>query len=98
MTECVCPCCRATNTTGPNCRRCKADLSLLLCLESDREAWLAYAKSELTGGRTASALEALAAAELLRPGRDLNQLRAVAHLLMLDFFSALGWHQRATSM
>ncbi len=32
-----CPCCRATNTTA-TCRRCKADLSLLVRLREDAQA------------------------------------------------------------
>ena len=31
-----CPVCKAENAQGPNCRRCKADLSLLFALEDRR--------------------------------------------------------------
>lgn len=31
-----CPVCRAENDRGPNCRRCRADLSLLFALEKQR--------------------------------------------------------------
>jgi hypothetical protein len=89
MPTVACPCCRASNETGPTCRRCTADLSLLFKLESDRDALLAAASADLAQGRTAAALVALAKAESLRPGDDLVRLRAVAKLLNLDFDTAL---------
>jgi predicted ATPase len=30
----ACPCCKAANDVGPNCRRCKADLSLAFAFEA----------------------------------------------------------------
>jgi hypothetical protein len=89
MPTVACPCCRASNETGPNCRRCAADLTLLFRLESDRDALLAAAADDIASGRAAAALAALAQAEALRPGDDLVRLRAVAKLTNLDFASAL---------
>jgi hypothetical protein len=43
----ICPVCKAENTQGPACRRCKADLSLLWSLESRREALLNAARQYL---------------------------------------------------
>ena len=31
-----CPVCKAENAQGPNCRRCKADLSMMFALEDQR--------------------------------------------------------------
>ena len=39
-----CPCCRASNDTGPACRRCKADLALLFALEANRAEHFAAAR------------------------------------------------------
>ena len=38
-----CPVCKADNSQGPQCRRCKADLSLLFALEEQRRRTLAEA-------------------------------------------------------
>ncbi|MBL8866284.1 MAG: hypothetical protein JNK93_12055 [Planctomycetia bacterium] len=96
MPTVACPCCRASNDAGPNCRRCSADLSLLFRLESDRAALLAQASGELAMGRPDTALAAIAQAESLRPGDDLARLRAVAHLLNRDFPAALRGHRAFT--
>jgi hypothetical protein len=90
-----CPCCRASNPTGPTCRRCSADLSLLFKLEADRDALLAAAGRNLAEGRTADALPLIAHAEALRAGPDVHRLRAVASLLAGDFAAALALHPAA---
>lgn len=92
MTPIPCPCCRASNTAGPNCRRCTADLSLLFRLEADRDALLAAAGRRLADGHAADAGPLLAHAESLRPGPDVQRLRAVASLFAGDFATALHLH------
>lgn len=93
MPSVTCPCCRAANAAGPNCRRCTADLSLLFRLEADREALLAAAGRRLADGQPAEDL--IAQADALRPGPDVRRLRAVASLLAGDFAAALALHPHA---
>jgi hypothetical protein len=76
-----CPCCKATNDTGPACRRCKADLMLLFQLEADRAALIAAGDFER--------------AHQLRRGNDTLQHIAAAKLLARDFAGALAaYHER----
>jgi Flp pilus assembly protein TadD len=84
-----CPCCKASNDAGPNCRRCKADLSLLLAVESERENVLAAARESVRQSRFAEAVASLDRAEQLRRGDDATQLRAVVFLLRREFREAL---------
>ena len=51
MTSLRCPACRADNAAGPNCRRCKADLSLLWALEQQRAAHLIEARTAVAEER-----------------------------------------------
>jgi hypothetical protein len=83
-----CPVCRATNSPGLACRRCRADLSLLVALEGQRDRLLAEARDHLRTGQPANALAALASASALRGGDDVRQLRAVGHLLQRRFGEA----------
>ena len=96
MLTIACPCCRAGNSAGPNCRRCSADLSLLFKLEGDRESLLANAGHHLAAGNVSDALRLLSRAESLRPGEDIARLRAVANLLNLDYRTALQHRRLAT--
>lgn len=48
-----CPVCKADNSQGPACRRCKADLSLLWELEVRREELLNSARHYLAFGKQA---------------------------------------------
>ena len=91
-----CPCCRAGNTAGPNCRRCSADMSLLFRLEGDRDSLMAIAGYRLSTGEVPAALCLLARAESLRPGEDVHRLRAVANVLNLDYRTAIQNHRLAT--
>lgn len=92
----TCPCCRASNDAGPNCRRCSADLSLLFKLEADRDSLLAEAGQLLASERAAESLPVIAKAESLRPGEEIHRLRAVANLLNRDYDGALRGHRLAT--
>jgi len=84
-----CPVCRADNTTGPNCRRCKADLSLLIDLEACRARHVTLAQYALASERCDDALEELERAEAARIGSDVQRMKACAYLLTGDFSSAL---------
>ena len=77
-----CPCCKAANDAGPACRRCKADLSLLFQLESDRAALMAAGEYE--------------AAHALRYTDDSRRMIAASRLLQRDFAGALAAHLERT--
>ncbi len=83
-----CPVCKADNSQGPQCRRCKADLSLLFALEEQRGRMLAEARRCLRRGQWQAAAEHAEAANWLRCDEDSWQLAAVAHLLGRDFIGA----------
>lgn len=82
----ACPCCRASNET-PMCRRCKADLTLLVAVETRREYLIEETRFALSRG--GEALPRIAEAESLRSGSDTAQLRALAALLAGDYAGAL---------
>jgi hypothetical protein len=88
-----CPVCRAENSQGPTCRRCKADLSLLFALEERRERLLAEARAALRAGRGVEALAAAGEADSLRRDEESLRLVAVAALLSRDFH--LAWRAYA---
>ena len=88
-----CPCCKASNDAGPNCRRCKADLSLLFAVDAQRSAALDEARRFATATRFPESLAALDRAAQLRQGSDVSQLRAAVLLLSRDFAGALRAHQ-----
>ena len=77
----VCPCCRATNETGPACRRCKCDLALLFAAEARRDRLLQLARQAIRERSATTALGYLAEAEALRRGPDTRRLVALAYLL-----------------
>lgn len=87
----TCPVCRAGNDAGPNCRRCKADLSLLFAVDAEREARLAAAREALAQGQPILASQQVRQAEDLRHGPDAAKLGAVLALLRRDFSEA--WRQ-----
>jgi hypothetical protein len=83
-----CPVCKAENSTGPACRRCKADLSMLFALEEKRDRLLAEARTAVAVGDGREALSAALAANGLRREKDSLKLVAVAALLCRDFHLA----------
>ncbi len=84
-----CPACKADNESGPNCRRCKADLSLLFALEARRESLLASARADVAAGRWAQARASAEEADALRRDESSLKLVALAALLCRDFHQAL---------
>jgi len=83
-----CPVCRAENNAGPQCRRCRADLSLLVALEDQRARLLAAAQAAIRRADGAEAARLAAAAQQLRDGDDVRRLRALGHLLQRKFAAA----------
>src|SRR5436305_3631087 len=83
-----CPVCRAENASGPQCRRCRADLSPLFALEEQRARAVAATCRHIAQGEGPEALAAVEAVEGLRPGEDARRLRALVHLLQRDFARA----------
>lgn len=84
-----CPVCKADNPQGPQCRRCKADLSLLFALEEQRGRMLAEARHYLRRGEWQAAVEHAEMANWLRGDEDSRQLLAMVYLLSRDF--AVAW-------
>lgn len=84
-----CPVCKADNASGPACRRCKADLSLLIAVESQREHHVAHCAQAAREGRLDDALEHLDQAKALRDGPDLRRYRVCMSVLAGDYTSSL---------
>jgi hypothetical protein len=87
-----CPVCKADNTSGPACRRCKADLSLLFALEERRDGLLVEARAAVAAGQLA--LPAAMEADALRRDEESLRLVALAALLCRDFH--LAWRTYTT--
>src|SRR5262249_40695080 len=84
-----CPVCKAENTQGPQCRRCKADLALLFALEEQRQQALADALGSAGRGDWPSFLAAVTRADSLRRDDETRRLLAVARLLLRDYAGAV---------
>ncbi len=85
-----CPVCRAEVEEVPQCRRCRADLSLLVDLEKQRRQVLTAAYRSLLRGRYQRALALTEGALALRRDEDVRRLRALIYLLQRDFAKAWG--------
>jgi hypothetical protein len=83
-----CPVCRAEVEQGPQCRRCRADLSLLFELEKQRRHVLTAAYQCLGRGRYQYALTLAEGAEVFRRDEETKRLRALIYLLQRDFANA----------
>jgi hypothetical protein len=92
-----CPVCKADNDRGPQCRRCRADLSLLFALEEQRSQALNLATRHLQCGRWQEAKGSLDRVSDLRSGEDVVRLRAVLALLHRDYATAWREHQAAAA-
>lgn len=93
-----CPVCKADNSQGSVCRRCKADLSLLWALEDQRQRILAAARHCLQCGDWQAALEHIEDADWLRGDEETRRLAAVAYLLGRDFAGAWQCYQNWRSV
>jgi hypothetical protein len=76
-----CPVCRAENAAGPQCRRCRADLSLLFTLEAQRARALDAAYRGIAGNQLGQALARAGEADACRRDGESQRLLAVLHLL-----------------
>jgi hypothetical protein len=86
-----CPVCRADNTEGPNCRRCRADLSLLFALEEQRTALLDQARQQALSQHWSEAARLAEQAHQLRRDEDSSRLAAAAYVLQGDYFRAFAF-------
>jgi hypothetical protein len=84
-----CPVCRAGDNQGAQCRRCKADLSLLLRLEASRSRLLAQA-AQAAARADGATCAALAGRAHQLEGDDVS-LRAVALGALLERDFARAW-------
>ncbi len=92
-----CPVCRAENGLEPTCRRCKADLGLVVAVETQRQHALADAARCAQAGDGDGALHAAQLAHELRPGADSLRMTALGHLLRRDYPHALQNRNRAAA-
>jgi hypothetical protein len=88
-----CPVCRAENDGEAACRRCRADLSLLVVLETRRQFELKAAQTALLVQNAKKLLGHARVAHHLRQGEDAIRLLALGNLLARDYAQALRWHQ-----
>src|SRR5437870_2457733 len=91
-----CPVCRADNDT-PTCRRCRADLTLLVALEHRRERLLGLAHCHLVQAQTETGMDYARAAQRLRGGEDAAELIALGHFLRREFAAACRLRPRGTT-
>lgn len=92
-----CPVCRAENADGPDCRRCRADLSMLFTLEAQREQLLAKAHNAVRNGGWYEVEQLANRASALRKGDDAHRLLAVACLMRRDFSRAWQYYQKVSN-
>lgn len=84
-----CPVCRADNTEPGNCRRCRADLSMLWSLEARRQSLFAECRVAVGAGRGGDVLRLAGEAHALRHGEDSRMYLTLGHLLERNFHDAL---------
>ena len=90
-----CPVCRAENNENVACRRCKADLSLLVALERARCRALEEAARAAASADGARTLEHAEIAHRLRADRDSYRWLAIGHLLRREFERAIQAYRQA---
>lgn len=83
-----CPVCKGDNSQGPQCRRCKADLTLLFTLDEQRQMLLDQARRALASGQAAQGIESAEQADWLRSDNDSRRTLALAYLLSGQFSQA----------
>ena len=76
----ACPCCKASNTAGPACRRCKADLAELFAVAAQAERLLAEARARLRAGDARRAATIIETVIALRRDPEALRLRALGGL------------------
>jgi hypothetical protein len=93
----ACPCCKASNTAA-TCRRCKADLSLLVSIEANRQFHIAVAKRFAADERWLDAERHLHHAANLRAGSDVDGLLAAVLLHQNRYAEALAKLPKGASL
>jgi hypothetical protein len=83
-----CPVCRAQLEQGPQCRRCRADLSLLFTLRDQCERALQTAYACVARGQLGEAREMAEEVEAMRQDEESRRLRVLLHLLSGEFEQA----------
>jgi hypothetical protein len=96
MTPITCPCCKASNDAA-TCRRCKADLRLLVAVADRQGFLLSRARADAAAGKFADALRSLDETEAVRGGAEVCRLRAAVHLLSGDFAAAWAVYHRLSA-
>ncbi len=91
-----CPVCRAENGEEATCRRCKADLTLLVALEQTRRHALTEAAVAAAAGDGAATLVHAEAAHRLRADAESWRWLAVGGLLTRDFNLALACYRQVS--
>ncbi|MGF1578430.1 MAG: hypothetical protein ACFCD0_03615 [Gemmataceae bacterium] len=95
-----CPVCKANNkfedTQAPTCRRCRADLSLLVAAERQHAWTLDQARRALADHRFQEARRLAQQALGLKRDEETRKLVAVCYLLTGDFEKAWACHQTLT--
>jgi hypothetical protein len=89
-----CPVCRAEVHQGPQCRRCRADLSLLFHLEDQRRHALSLAYGCASQGEWRRAGAVVEGADTLRSDLESQWLRALVALGGRDFARAWRGYRR----
>ena len=93
-----CPVCKATDNRGTQCRRCKADLTLLRRLESARARLLAAALRDAGRGEAQACIRCAQEAHRL-VGDDLSlRTLAIGALLRGDFAAAWRGYSKRRAM
>jgi hypothetical protein len=88
-----CPVCKAENLQGPNCRRCKADLSLLFMLQEHRRQTLDEARRHFGTANWSVAVQLAFEADRLQSDDESRTLLALGHLLGGSFAAAWEWYR-----
>jgi hypothetical protein len=87
-----CPVCRAENTEA-TCRRCRADLGLLVALAAEREHLLAAAARALAAGQGGAAVRHAEAARQRGGGDEALRWLAAGYLSQGDYAAALACYR-----
>ena len=89
-----CPVCRAENGEEPNCRRCKADLSMCQAVLRRRSQAFALAGAAMLAGRSAEAVEHANETKRLKADAESERWLAMTSLMARDFPTAWASYQR----
>jgi hypothetical protein len=93
-----CPVCRADNNEGPNCRRCRADLSLLFQLEDSRARFLHQARQQAACANWMETARLAEQAHALRRDTDSASLAAIGWLMQAAFDRARELHRQVGNL